>query len=575
MEKGLKEFFFKYALQNAVRYNGKAEISSVIGKILQEKPELKKEIKKIAKEIAEAVKEANNIPLIEQISELKRIAPELLHEEKHEKQETTLPELPDTKGMQGKITMRLAPFPSGALHIGNAKTYLLNAFYAEKYSAKLLLVMDDTIGSMEKQIMPEAYKLIEDAFQWLNVKYEKPVVYKSDRLEIYYKHAEKLIEKGKAYVCFCSAERLRKNREDAKECECRQHTARKNMEEWKNMLQGEYKGGQAVLRIKTSMQDKNPAFRDRVLFRISNREHPRTNRKYSVWPLLEFSWAIDDHLLGITHIIRGKDLMIESEMCKFVWNIFGWNAPVMVHAGLVRIEGLEGVKISKSKAQEEVRKGVFTGWDDPRTWSIQSLKRRGIKAESIREFIKSIGLNESDIIVPVDILYAINRKKIETCNRHFFVAEPSKIKISAAPDTHAEVPLHPDHPERGARKFQTKQEFYVSKIDFEQMKNNKQVYRFMHLFNFLAENFSYHSTKMQPELNAKLIHWLPADKEHEKKLVKTEILMPDGSTQKGLAEEGIKNLKEDDIIQFERFGFCRLDSIDEKNRKAVFWFSHK
>lgn len=568
----LRETILKYALQNAVRYRGKADFSAVLGKIIQENPKLKQKIKDTAKQAADIVKQVNGMPLIEQIAELKRIAPEMLEEKKHEKQEAILPELPNTKGMKGKIVMRLAPFPSGALHIGNAKTYLLNALYAERYNAKLLLVMDDTIGSEEKQIIPEAYGLIEDAFKWLNVKYQEPVIYKSDRLEIYYKHAEKIIKKGRAYVCFCPAEKLRKNRENAKECSCRKNSIKKNLEEWKNMLNGKYKEGEATLRIKTSMQDKNPAFRDRVLFRISERQHPRTGKKYRVWPLLEFSWAIDDHKLGITHVIRGKDLMMESEMCKFIWGIFGWKSPVLIHAGLVRIEGLE-TKISKSKAQQEVKKGIFKDWSDPRTWSIQSLRRRGIKAEAIREFVKGIGLNENDIAIPVDILYSLNRKLVETCNRHYFIANPVKVRINA-PDAHAEAPLHPDHPERGTRKFHTRQEFYVARDDYEQIKKSKGIYRLMHLFNFSSsDNFSYHSAKMDESLNAKLIHWLPADKENEKKLIRAEITMPEGSIIKGLAEEGIENLQENDTIQFERFGFVRLDKKEKD--KFDFWFSHK
>lgn len=573
MEKELQEVILKYTLQNAVKYRGKADVSAIIGKIIQENPKLKQKIKEISKKAAEIVKQVNEMPLIEQISELKRIAPHLLEEKKHEKQVAILPELPNVKETKGKIVMRLAPFPSGALHIGNAKTYLLNAFYAEMYKAKLLLVMDDTIGSEEKQVVPEAYQLIEDAFQWLNIKYEKPVIYKSDRLEIYYRYADELIKKGKAYVCFCSVERLRKNREDARECECRGKTVEENLVEWRGMLKGDYKQGQAVLRIKTSMQDKNPAFRDRVLFRISNREHPRIGKKYSVWPMLEFSWAIDDKLLGITHVIRGKDLMMESEMCKFIWSIFRWKHPVLIHVGLVRIEGLE-TKISKSKAQQEVKKGTFTGWDDPRTWSIQSLSRRGIKAEAIREFIRSMGLNENDIVVPIDILYSLNRKIVESCNRYFFTAEPVKIKVEHAPNAHAELPLHPDHVERGTRHFETKQEFYVSREDYEYMKKNKGLYRFMHLFNFSSEiYFSFHSVKMDESLNAKLIHWLPADKENEKKLVKAEIVMSDASLVRGFAEEGVKNLQPDEVIQFERFTFCRLDRKEKD--KVVFWFAHK
>ena len=163
------------------------------------------------------------------------------------------------------------------------------------------------------------------------------------------------------------------------------------------------------------MKDKNPAFRDRVLFRISERAHPRVGKKYKVWPLLDFSWAIDDHLFGITHIIRGKDLMMESEMENYIWKIFGWKAPEILHNGLIRIEGV--AKISKSKAQQEVKSGKFSGWHDPRTWSISSLKKRGFLPEIIREFIEGMGLNQNDIFVPVEVLYALNRKLLHDIAR--------------------------------------------------------------------------------------------------------------------------------------------------------------
>ena len=152
------------------------------------------------------------------------------------------------------------------------------------------------------------------------------------------------------------------------------------------------------MRVKTSMQHENPAFRDRVLFRISERAHPRVARKYRVWPLLEFSWAIDDHLLGITHIIRGKDLMMESEMEKYIWNIFGWPSCELLHSGMVRLEGMQA-KISKSKAQKEVLSGKFSSWSDPRTWSVQSLMLRGIQPEALRKFVEDIGLNQNDTTV--------------------------------------------------------------------------------------------------------------------------------------------------------------------------------
>ena len=202
-----------HALKNAIEF-GKADAARILPKLFQHGLE-KKDIGKIMPEVQHIVKELNALSKEEKekmFTQLKDIIPE------HVKKERVLPELSEATS---SMVFRLAPYPSGALHIGNAKTYLLNALYAEKYKAKLLLVMDDTIGSEEKQIVPEAYGLIEEGFQWLGVNYQKPVIYKSDRLELYYEYAEKLIKKDSAYVCKCSVEILRKNRKKGKDCGCR------------------------------------------------------------------------------------------------------------------------------------------------------------------------------------------------------------------------------------------------------------------------------------------------------------------------------------------------------------------
>lgn len=391
-----------YALKNAIEHNGKAQENSVLNSLFHEGLK-KEEVKDVMPIIHKIVKDINSVSLQEQEKSFSLMEKETSKREERE----GLQELPNAK--KGKVVLRLAPYPSGALHIGNGRTYLLNAMYSEKYNGKLYFMMDDTIGSEKKQLVKEAYAIIPKEFDWLKVKYKKPILYKSDRLKIYYKYAEMLVKKGKAYVCSCSAEELKENRKSGKECSCRQFPKEEQMKRWKKMFKKETKPGEFTLRIKTSMQDKNPAFRDRVLFRICEREHPRVGKKYKVWPMLEFSWAIDDHLLGITHIIRGKDLMMESEMEKYIWEIFGWEKPELLHNGLMRLEGL-GVKISKSKAQQEVKSGKFSGWYDPRTWSITSLKKRGFLPEALRKFIEDIGLNQNDIVIPIDILYAENRK---------------------------------------------------------------------------------------------------------------------------------------------------------------------
>ena len=546
----LKKIILRYALENAVKYNGKANINSVAGKIFSENKELGKKAKQMIKEIQKIINEVNSLNLQKQKEELAKFSIKTKKKKHVEKRH-----LPKLQNVKGKVVMRIAPFPSGPLHIGNARPAVLNDEYVKKHKGKLLLVIDDTIGSKEKFITKEAYKLIPEGLKWLNVKFDK-IIYKSDRLEIYYKHAEKLIKKGFTYVCSCSQEEIRGNRKNGVECSCRNQSIEETSKLWKLMFS--LKQGSCVLRIKTSMQHKNPAFRDRVLFRISEREHPKVKKKYKVWPLLEFSWAIDDHLLNITHILRGKELMMESEMERYIWKIFNWKFPVIIHSGLLQ---LEGVKISKTKSREEVLSGKYSGWDDPRTWSLQSLERRGFEPEAIRNFILSFGLTQTEITVPIDVLYSENKKLIEkSSDRYFFIENPKKIVIKNAPKSTAKIPLHPDYPKRGYRKIQTLNEFYVGdRIE----KNN--VYRFMHLFNF--KNNKFISGKYDPELNAKLIHWLPV-----KGNVDVEVVMENGSVLKGLGESNLKNVKVNKIIQFERRFFAKCDKKEKD--KIVFYFTH-
>ena len=557
----LEKSIEKYALLNAVKYEGKANPGAVIGSVIKENPKAKDNMKELSQKVQEIIKKINSMSLDEQKKALDKFD---IKEEKKERKEKTLPELK----IKGKPVFRIAPYPSGPLHIGNAKQLVINDEYAKRYNGKLILVYDDTIGSEEKNITKEAYDLIKEGTKYLKCRISD-YVYKSDRLELYYKYAIELIKKDRAYVCFCSSETLRENRAKGIECSCRKSSIEKNLEEFDNMLK-KYKEGKAILRIKTDMKHKNPAFRDRVILRISEREHPRVKNKYRVWPLLEFSWAVDDHELGITNIIRGKDLMMETEMEKYIWKIFGWKIPEVIHTGLVQIEG---VKISKSKSKKEVLDGIYTGWDDPRTWSLQSLERRGIKAEAVRRFCINSGLNANEVTLPIDTLYSENRKLIEMdANRYFFVENPKKIKIENAPSKEVSLDLHPDYKNRGERKFKTKDEFFITKDDFEKLKNNK-LYRFMDCLNFVKKDskliFDSLDYENYKEKGDRIMHFLPVSKN----LIDVEIIDVDGNIRKGFGEPDIKNLKKDDMIQFERFGYCRFDG--KKNNKYIFWFTHK
>jgi glutamyl-tRNA synthetase len=553
--KDLSKEILAYTLQNAIAH-GKADTGRILPKLFQHGLD-KKEIPLVMNEINEIVKKVNNLN-DKQRAELFATAENIVKKEEN-KQDYELSEIPDSP-VSKKMVFRMAPFPSGAMHIGNTKTYLLNALYAEKYSGDLLLVMDDTIGSVEKPLMKEAYDLIPQAIEWLGINVKK-TYYKSDRLEIYYEYAEKLIELNKAYVCYCKAEILRENRAKGQECSCRQYPKGIQIARWKELFKPQVKEGDAVLRIKTDMQHPNPAFRDRVLFRIADREHPRVGKKYRVWPTLEMCWSVDDHLLGITHIIRGNDLMIESDMEKYIWDIFKWKHPILIHTGLVRLEGV-GAKLSKSKAQKEVVSGQFSGWDDPRTWSVQSLARRGILKESIREFVKRIGLNKQDIVVPIEALYAINRQIIDSSSgRYSFVEDSVRLNLKNMPTVSGiSVPVHPNKPEE-TRVVKIGNNLTISGKDFNSHKG-KEV-RLIHLFNIKIGDMS-DVTSIENKKIPK-IQWVSDG-------VPARVLMVEGNWIEGLVEPAVLKLKKDSVIQFERFGFVKFDGI--KNGIPEFWFAH-
>lgn len=558
----LSNEIYAYAIENALAH-GKAMPSIVLSKLFQhglKKEQIKDFMPQINKIIAE-VNAYNSSRLAGDFEKYKKFI-----KENKIVEVKGLKDLPNVRKGK-KLVFRLAPFPSGGLHIGNTKTYLLNAMYAEKYKGKTLLVIDDTIGSEEKKIAAEAYDLIPEAFTWLGVKYAKPILYKSKRLEIYYKYAEELIRKHKAYVCSCSQEKLHDNRVKGIECSCRQYEVKIQMSRWKQMFLPSTQPGEFVLRLKTNMRDPNPAFRDRVLFRISDRIHPLVGNKYKVWTLLEFSWAVDDHLLGVTHIIRGKELMMEGQVQDFIWDVFKWTKPTLVYVGLVRIEGIEG-KLSKSKAQKEVLSGEYTGWDDPRTWSVQSLRRRGILAETLREFVEEIGLNQNDISIPLDAIYSINRKKIDlSSNRYSFVEDPVEIIIENAPKMkEVAVKVHPEKTQKRTLKVGNK--LFISKNDFNSFKC-KEV-RLMGLYNIKLDYVSVFSSEENKQQTQK-VNWVCSGKDLAKKV---RIMMPNGLYIKGLGDEGIVKLKKGQTIQFERFGFCRFDNFDKKTKEYEFWFAH-
>ncbi|MFX0028384.1 MAG: glutamate--tRNA ligase, partial [Candidatus Hermodarchaeota archaeon] len=496
-----------------------------------------------------------------------------------------LPPLPEAENYD-KIVMRLAPYPSGALHIGNARMVILNDEYVKKYKGELILFYDDTIGSPKslrdspkaKYVLPDAYDLIKEGLEWLGVKYCK-VLYKSDRLEIFYEYCEKLIKDHMAYVCFCSAADFReKYKKLGENCPHRRHTIEKNIEEWNAMLKGSYDEGEAVVRLKTGMDQKDPALRDQIIMRISKARHPKVGEKYIIWPMLEFSWAIDDYLIGVTHIIRGIDLVKEGIIEEFIWDHFGWKKAQLLYYGRMRFPGL---KLSKTESRNNIQKGIYNGWEDPRTWSLQSLKKRGIRPEALRESLLDLGMSQTGISFSVNWLYSKNQNIIDKIsNRYFYVEDPFSVMVDDIPfdELIAKPLLHPSYPKKGERKIRCEAKnnqlnLIISLSDATKLEVN-QIIRLKDLINIEIKSIDLEKQIIQSSFYSKeldrqfsIIHWLPKDEN-----IDVEVLKPDGTTSKGFGELNLLQIPMDQTIQFERFGF--VNPIELEENCLFCYFSH-
>ncbi|MFH1592000.1 MAG: glutamate--tRNA ligase [Candidatus Woesearchaeota archaeon] len=541
----MKELILRCALENAVKYSGKADFGSVLGAVFaRDKKADKKKVIGLAKDI---VNEVNSLSLREQEERLKKVG----HVKKIRKKKKEV----SLENVKGKVIMRFAPNPSGYMSFGHARPGLWNEFLVKKYKGSYLLRMDDTDPRI-KVPLKEAYKEIKKDLEWLGVKPSK-VVIQSKRLNIYYKYAEKLIEMGKAYVDTLPSDVMRKMLWERKISDEREEGPETVMKKWKKMFTS-YEEGCAVLRIKTDITHPNPAVRDWPAFRIiKNGKHPLI--KARVWPLLNFASAIDDHEFSVTHILRGADLEVSDERQRYIYDYFKWKYPETMYHGKFFISGIK----STSEALELIKEGKLRGWDDPRLGTIAALRKRGFQSEAIVGFIKDVGIGKADVNVNVSSLASCNKDIVDKkAERYFVVLNPKKIKIRTAPSMNVKVPLHPDYPKRGFRKFGTSDEFYVDEV-FEP----GQIYRFIDLFNF--KDLKFVSKTMSPKLGAKLIHWLPVGKG----LVKVELFMPDGSIKKGLGEGGLKKVKVNEVVQFMRIGFVRCDK--KSKDKMVFYFGHR
>jgi len=556
---GLEDTIRKYALQNAVKYNGKANIGAVVGKVLAENPGLKKDMKKLSKQIHKIVNEVNSLHKKDQEKELEKYSGQLKEAVKEKRDIFTMFDIKENE----TVVTAFPPEPSKYPHIGHAKSMFLNYELARKHNGKFILRFEDTNPKLSDK---EFYKIHLENYRWLGIEPDL-VDYASDHMEEFYDLAKKLIVKSYAYVCTCSLEKIRKERFEGKECTCRYLLEKEHLERFEKLFKA--KEGEMILRLKGHMQHENTTMRDPALLRVIMHSHPRRGKKYHLWPTYDFENAIMDGIEGVTHRLRTKEFELRNELQNHLQTVLGFNKTKIYEFARFNLEGVES---SGRIIRDLIKKKKLIGWDDPSLTTIVALRRRGFVAGAIKSFVLSTGINKTESTLTWDDLIMHNKRILDAkADRYFFIHDAKEIKVENAPERTVKLKSHPESEER-VREFKVKDIFYVENDDFKKFKNGK-LYRLMDCLNFKKKGSKLIFHSLEHEKFKKhgdlILHWLPKQKD----LVNVEVLMPDKELMKGISEPLVKNLKENSVIQFTRFGFCRLDKKEKS--KLIFWFTHK
>ncbi|MFC1741949.1 glutamate--tRNA ligase [Nanoarchaeota archaeon] len=553
-------------LKNALDYKGRANPGAIMGKVLAAHPEWKEKRGELMSKINIIIGEVNKLSLDDQRAELESSAPEMLEKKKKEERDI-FAFLGIAEGTT--VVTAFPPGPEKYPHIGHAKSLLLNHMLAQKFGGKFILRFEDT---NPKTVQGVFYEVMQENFAWLSVSWDS-LVYASDHMDTFYAHCETVLGVGDAYVCNCDFDKVKLSRENGVACECRDRSSAENLEMWESMKK-DVPEGHAIVRLKIDLKHKNSTMRDPTIFRIIEQKHARHEDKYRVWPNYDWQNAIMDSELGVTNRIRTKEFELRSELQRHVQELLGLASTRTYEIGRFNLVGVES---SGRVIREKIENGSLVGWDDPTLTTIVALRRRGFLPEAIKNFVVSTGISKAEATLTWDDLIIHNKRLLDAeSDRYFFVAEPVELWVKGAGEEEVELNLHPEH-RKGGRKFLTGDNFFVAKTDMDSLEEGK-MYRLMDCLNFRkqADGFEFDSREVDryKEHGEKVMHWLPKSDE----LVPVEVMMPDKNVVAGLAEKTVLNVSEGDVIQFERFGFCRLDKKeknDDGKEKLVFWYTHK
>jgi len=373
------------------------------------------------------------------------------------------------EGKYTKVVTRFPPEPNGYLHIGHAKSILLNYGLAQKYNGTFNFRFDDTNPTKEKT---EFVQSITDDIKWLGADFGDKVFFASDYFDAMYEAAVKLIKKGKAFVCDLSAEEIREYRGDfekpGKDSPYRDRTVEENLQLFEAMKNGEFPDGSKVLRAKIDMASPNINMRDPVIYRIARMTHHNTGDKWCIYPMYDFAHPIEDAIEGITHSICTLEFEDHRPLYEWVVNELEYeNPPRQIEFAKLY---LTNVVTGKRYIKKLVEDGVVDGWDDPRLVSLSALRRRGFTPESIKLFMELSGVSKAQSSSDYAMLeYCIREDLKLKANRMMAVLDPIKLIIDNYPEGQVEyfdIENNQENPEAGTRKVAFSRELYIEREDF-------------------------------------------------------------------------------------------------------------
>lgn len=561
----------EHALKNAVSHGGVAEQKAVISKLLGQNPGLREKAKEVIPHVMRIISEVNSLGAEEQRRLVEEIDPNFFVAEKKEKRR--LPPLPGAE--MGKVITRLPPEPNGYPHIGHGLSFYFNYYYAREYDGEVILRFDDTNPKAEKA---EYYDAIKKDLKWLGLSWEREHNM-SDDMAAYYDYAERLIRMGKAYMCGCDPEKVSKLRFNKCTCNCQQKSVDENIEQWLGMSGMEE--GSMALRLRGDVTSQNTAMRDPTLFRVIRHPHPVQGDKYTVWPVYDFACSIEDSILGVTHVLRSNEFALRIELQDYIRGLLELRSPITMQYSRFTIRGSP---TSKRLIRPLIEEKVVEGWDDPRLVTLRGLKRRGIIPETVHELAKEMGLSTAEPEIDWSLVESINRKLIDPISKRFFFVEcPTEVDVEGMKEREISIRMHPEK-DLGRRDMKVGERMFIPASDAGSIAAGE-VLRLKDLCNIYIDNAGNGTIKAHVHTDEvdmrsiKKVQWVSIDPVEVNIISPSPLYIgkevnPDSLTVlSGLGEPSIRALDVGEIVQFERFGFVRIDSKSEGLVTVV--LSHK